>query len=45
MTKKKNLVEKTIRVVAEASSETSSWFAFYEPQIPEKLVKKDKVKG
>ena len=45
MKQKKNLIEKTIRVVAEKSGETASWFALYEPKLPEKLVKKDKVKG
>lgn len=39
---KRSFIEKTIRVVAEVSSETASWFAFYEPKLPEKLVKKDK---
>lgn len=45
MNQKKSLIEKTIRLVAKASGETSSWFAFYEPKLPEKLVKKDKIKG
>ncbi|MBE5927775.1 MAG: cyclic lactone autoinducer peptide [Lachnospiraceae bacterium] len=40
----KSIIEKTIRVVAKASGETSSWFAFYEPKLPEKLIKKDKDK-
>ncbi len=44
MKRKKSFIGKAIRVVAEASGETSSWFAFYEPKLPEKIVKKDKIK-
>ncbi|MFQ9514242.1 MAG: cyclic lactone autoinducer peptide [Eubacterium sp.] len=44
MSEKKNFVEKVLRTVALATSETSSWIGFYEPKMPEKLIKAEKKK-
>ena len=38
----KKITEKVIRTVAEVTAESASWFAFYEPKMPAKLVKKEK---
>ena len=37
-----NLVENVLNVVANVASESTSWVGFYEPQVPEKLVKPEK---
>ena len=44
MFKQKNFIRKSIKAIAEVSGETTSWFALYEPKMPEKLIKNNKTK-
>lgn len=41
--KKENLVEKTLKSVANMTGQSSSWF-FYEPEVPKKLLNKKNIK-
>ena len=38
----KGIIEKVVMGVAKASSETASWFCYYEPKVPKMLLKENK---
>ena len=40
MSKNKKIVANVLKVVAEASGESASFLGFYEPKLPEQLLKK-----
>ena len=39
-----NFLENALRVLASLTVETTSWIGFYEPKVPEQLLKSDKNK-
>ena len=45
MKESKNFVDKMLRSVATVSCETASIFCFYEPKVPEQLLKKQEMEN